>query len=380
MFERHLRRLVRLGLAAVLAISAVALAAPTASADPLETTYATGPRGAVFTLSNASNGNEVLQFFRADNGLLFPVGNVSTGGLGTGAGLGNQGALVPSPDHRWLFAVNAGSDTIASLRVFGSHVRLVDVESSGGDQPISLTVHGHLLYVLNSGGDGSISGLRVGPFGRLFPINGSTRPLSGAGVGPAQISFNPSGKVLAVTEKGSNTISTYVVGANGTTTGPAAQPSSGMTPFGFAFGASGRVYVSEAFGGAAGQSAVSSYDVATDGTFSALSASVPDTQTAACWVVVTRDERFVYTTNTGSASVSSYSIAGDGSLSLLNAAAGATDATPIDVALGGGDRFLYTLNAGGHTISAFTVNADGSLSPMFGISGLPASANGLAAF
>ena len=109
MFERHLRNFARLGLAAALAIFAVWLAAPTASADPLETTHHAGPRGAVFTLSNASNGNEVSQFFRAANGLLFPVGNVSTGGLGTGGGLGNQGALVLSPDHRWLFAVNAGA-------------------------------------------------------------------------------------------------------------------------------------------------------------------------------------------------------------------------------------------------------------------------------
>jgi hypothetical protein len=46
--------------------------------------------------------------------------------------------------------------------------------------------------------------------------------------------------------------------------------------------------------------------------------SVATHQTAACWVVVTEDGRFAYTTNTGSGSISGYEI-DDGALTLLNA-------------------------------------------------------------
>jgi 6-phosphogluconolactonase len=377
MLARFIGRVGRLALAATVA---TAFVAATASASGASENDSRGAAGAVFTLSNAASGNEVLQFFRAANGSLFPAGAVSTGGLGSGGSLGNQGALALSGDHHWLFAVNAGSDTVASLRVGDDGVHLVDVESTRGDLPISVTVHGNLLYVLNAGGTGSIRGLRIGAFGHLSQIHGSSRPLTGSAVAPAQIAFSPNGHVLAVTEKDANKIATYVVKSNGKTAGPKSQVSSGQTPFGFAFGDSGRAYISEAFGGAIGKSAVSSYRVASDGDFSVVSASVPDGQTAACWVVVTDNERFLYTTNTGSASVSSYRIGANGHLSLLHAVAAATDPTPIDLALSRGDRFLYTLNAGGHTIGAYAVGSDGGLSLQFGISGLPASANGLAAF
>ncbi len=184
-----------------------------------------------------------------------------------------------------------------------------------------------------------------------------------------------------VTEKATNTISTYVVEDNGLVRGPRTQPSSGPEPFGFAFSRRGTLVVSEAFGGAAGASAVSSYEVEESGKLEVVSASVGTTQTAACWVVITRDGRFAYTTNTGTATISGYRLSPDGALTLLaaNGVNGTTGAGPIDMALSGSDRFLYNLNSGVGTISAFGVKADGSLTPQAGAVGLPAGANGLAA-
>lgn len=347
---------------------------------------AAGESGAVYTLTNDVNDNAVAIFSRAADGTLTPAGTVSTGGLGTGSGLGNQGALVLNESNRFLFAVNAGSDEISVFRVLRPQgLRLVDVVPSGGDQPISLTVHRRLLYVLNEGGDGNISGFRIRPNGQLTPIADSTRPLSGAGVDPAQIQFSPDGDVLVVTEKNTNLIDTYTVGADGRTSGPTVQPSAGQTPFGFAFGGRNRLFVSEAFGGAADQSAVSSYGVVDDGNLNTLDPSVGTTETAACWVVVTGNNRFVYTTNTGSGSISGYRIAPDGNLTLLDDD-GRTGVTgdgsmPIDAALGGNNRrFLYVLLAGTESIAAFRIEANGSLTPLVGIDGLPDGANGLAAY
>jgi len=138
-----------------------------------------------------------------------------------------------------------------------------------------------------------------------------------------------------------------------------------------------------AFGGAVDQSAVSSYDVDDDGALHTVSASVGTTETAACWVVVTPDGRFVYTTNTGSGSITGYQAGFDGDLTILDAN-GRTGVTgngsaPIDMALSRGGHFLYTLNSGTHSIGAFFVTHTGALVRLPFTGGLPATANGLAA-
>jgi hypothetical protein len=76
--------------------------------------------------------------------------------------------------------------------------------------------------------------------------------------------------------------------------------------------------VSEAFGGAVDASATSSYRLA-GGTLTPVSTSVPTTETAACWAVVTRNGQYAYVTNAGSGTVSGYSVGSDGSLTLLDA-------------------------------------------------------------
>jgi 6-phosphogluconolactonase len=334
---------------------------------------------AVYTLTNDPAGNPVQVFQRAGDGSLTPAGEFATGGTGTGTGLGNQGALVLDGDL--LFAVNPGSDSISSFRVHGSKLELLDTDASGGDQPISLTVDDGLLYVLNEGGTGNISGHTVSRQGTLSPLAGSTQPLSGVGVDPAQVEFDPSGDTLVVTEKNTNLIDTYAVDpATGLASGPSPQPSAGATPFGFAFDRRGHLIVSEAFGGAADASAVSSYGVE-GGIIDPISPSVATTETAACWIVVTKNGRYAYTTNTGSGSISGYSVDHGGALALLDAdgVTASTGPGPIDMALTRSSRVLYALNSGDGTISGFRVGADGSLTSIVGASGLSAAATGLAA-
>jgi 6-phosphogluconolactonase (cycloisomerase 2 family) len=338
--------------------------------------------GAVYTLSNAASGNEVLAFDRSAGGSLVFQGAYATGGQGSGAGLGSQGALALSRDNRWLFAVNAGSNQISIFDVQPDGLVLVDVADSGGTLPISLTNYKNLLYVLNAGGSGNITGFEIGEHGSLSPIAASTQPLSnggaGAAPGPAQISFAPDGSTLIVTEKASNLIVTYPV-EGGVAGAPVAHPSSGMTPFGFEISQRGVLVVSEAFGGAPGASALSSYTVDQDG-LNLVSASVPTTQTAACWVAIFKDGRYAYTTNAGSGSISSYAIDQDGSISLLDPAAGLTGegSSPIDMAFSNNGSFLYALSAAAHTISIFQAQADGSLVSL-GSLDVPAGSVGLAA-
>jgi 6-phosphogluconolactonase (cycloisomerase 2 family) len=337
--------------------------------------------GAIYVLTNDAAHNAVKIFNRAADGTLTPAASVATGGQGTGAGLGSQGALVLSEDNNWLFAVNAGSNEISVFDVESSGLRMADKVASGGSMPISLTAHDDVLYVLNAGSPANITGFRVGKHGHLTPIAHSTQPLSAADPAPAEVSFNPDGDLLVVTEKGTNKIDTYVVDRHGLAAAPVVHNSVGMTPFGFAYGKRNQLIVSEAFGGAPGASAVSSYRADEDSPFTVLSGSVPNGQGAACWVAISHNGRYAYISNTGSGTVSSYSIAHNGTLTLLNAHAGQMGAgsKPADSAFSQNGRFLYVLGEGSFAVSAFQFQSDGSLTPLAGASGLPMSTVGLAA-
>lgn len=339
--------------------------------------------GAVYTLSNATAGNAVVAFDRAPDGTLTPAGTFATGGTGTGGGLGSQGALVLGDDGTALFAVNAGSNEITSFAVREDGLTLLQTVGSGGTRPISLTEHDGVLYVLNAGGTGNITGFNVSERGLLSPLSGSTRTLSSSAAGPAQVEFSPDGRQLVVTEKATNNIDTFAVGKDGVAAAATIHASAGATPFGFAFGKHDQLIVSEAFGGAAGASAVSSYDLSKSGGLETITPSAATGQTASCWVAITKNGRYAYTTNTGSGSISGYSIAKDGALSLLDAdgRTGVTGAgsKPTDLALSNDSHFLYSLNEGTHNISTFAVGADGSLAPVGAASAVPAGAVGLAA-
>jgi len=342
--------------------------------------------GAVYTMSNAAEGNSVLVFDRDLVGKLTPAGEFDTGGLGTGTGLGNQGGLIIDPANRWLFVVNAGSNEVSVFAIGQDDLTLVDRKPSGGDRPVSLTYSRNLLYVLNAGGGvgtaDSITGFSVGADGGLTAIPGSTRPLSGADTGPAQISFNADGDVLVVTEKSTNLIDTFPVDSNGVAGPGNSHTSAGATPFGFAFGKRDQLIVSEAAGGAIDQGSVSSYRLGKDGSLAVISPSVGTTETAACWQIVTNDGRFTYTTNAGSSTISGYRIGFDGSLTLLDND-GRTGNTgkntgPLDMALSNDGRNLYTLNGQSDTIGVFGVKDKGGLAALNSHIDVPAPANGLA--
>jgi 6-phosphogluconolactonase len=306
--------------------------------------------------------------------------------------LDSQGALALSDGRdrdfgdggRRLFAVNAGGNSVSEFAAGREGLALLDTVPSGGVDPVSVTVSDGVLYVLNEGDQtspGNISGFRVDR-GGLAPIPNSTRPLSAASVSAPQISFDRSGEELVVTEEATNLIDTYVVGRDGRARGPQSHPSSGQTPFGFAFTNKDDLIVSEAFGGAANAGALSSYELSPHGALAPISPSVHDDQSAPCWVVTTGNGRLAYTSNTGSGTISAYTVSHHGSLALLAAVAGSTGSgsAPVDIALSREDQFLYALDSGTHAISGFRLSADGTLTPLAdGPTGLPTGATGLLA-
>jgi 6-phosphogluconolactonase len=356
---------------AALALGAIALAASPASAA--------SRAGTVYTSTNATSGNAILAFDRAGDGSLKPAGSFSAGGNGTGSGLGSQGALSLAREGHLLYAVNAGSDSIATFAV-RSHggLDLLGTTPTRGDQPISLAVHRDLLYVLNAG-SGGIAGFTGARDGDLKALAGSDQAI--AGTNPAQIGFAPGGGALIVTDKDSNTIDTFLLDGHGRAGAAHSNPSEGETPFGFDTDRRGHLIVSEAFGGATGASALSSYSLTPSGGLDTISPSVADDETAACWVEVSKNGRFAFTTNTGSGSISSYSVHHDGSLDLRREVAADTGAgsAPTDLAQSRGGRVLLALLPGTHSAASYRVNGHGALRLVDQVGGVPAAATGLAA-
>jgi 6-phosphogluconolactonase len=335
--------------------------------------------GHVYTLNNAVAGNRVMDYVRSANGSLTYSASYASGGNGTGGGLGNQGALVLVKDREILLAVNAGSNSISSFKISDAGLTLVSTISSGGMRPVSLAQHNNLVYVLNGGGTNNISGFHLAMNGMLSAIGGSSRPLTAASTGPAQISFVNEGKVLLVTEKATNKLLTYTVNDQGVPDVVHTLASSSATPFGFAVGRNGNVFVSEAVGGAPGASVLSSYAIGYNGSITLVQGSVGAGQSAACWVVITNNGKFAYTTNTAINNISTFGITNAGAITVSEAISATTEAGPIDASLSSNSKFLYVLNGAGHSVDVFAVASDGSLNHLQTVAGLPVGANGLVA-
>jgi 6-phosphogluconolactonase len=347
---------------AALATAVLGFAAPAMAAD------GNGAQDALYAITNSTTGNGVVYYERAADGTLTWVATYSTRGNGTGAGLGSQGAVALSDDGKLLFAVNAGSNSVSEFVVRKHGLRFLSAFGSNGTLPISVTVRGDVLYVLNAGSR-SITGFKVLGAGGVDAIDGSTQPL--LGTNPAQVGFSPDGSSLLVTEKGSRTIDTFRVDRKGRAQAGVSSPSEGATPFGFAFDALGRAFVSEAAGSA------SSYTIDATGAH-VISPAVATGQGAPCWLVVTPSGRYAYTANAGGGSISGFAIAADGSISLASTTPLGAGSHPLDESVSSDGQFLYVLVDGRHTVGAFRIGADGSLTPLGEVGTLPAGAVGLA--
>jgi len=350
--------------------------------------------GAVFAMTNVTAGNEIVVYSRASDGTLERLNrSVRTRGLGIGVDTDTQGPLRLSNDNRFLYAVNPGSDNITVFEVNGTRLRFLQIMDAG-DQPLSLTISGNLLYVLNGSVAGNgIRGFRISHDGTLTQLPDSFRALSSPIAVPGEVRFSPDGRVILVTHKTTNVLLTpqnaidaFTIGADGYASAmPIRNSSFGLRPFSLAFRNDGRLVVVESFNAAPNVSAASSYQLNPDGTITVISGSVPNGQTDVCWVVITSDGRFAFTANFGSGTISSYSFAPSGTLILLNGSAAFLGdmSQPVDLSLSEDGRFLYQLLRGTGAVAAFRIEDGGSLTSLgVVVGGLPVNdgASGLAAY
>ena len=374
--------------AAALLLAVTAGAAGTANAAaPAVHAVAPAPSGAqrvVFVQTDGLARNQIVAYHRAVDGTLTMAGRYDTAGQGgalKGAvsdRLASQGSLVYDSAHALLYAVNARSNSVSVFGVHGDRLALHGVVGSGGNFPVSLAVHGDLVYALNALGAGELEGYRV-VGGTLRPISGSGRSL---GLGdspspdstflytPGQVGFSPDGSQVIVTTKanGSN-LDVFNVGADGRLSRPVLNRSTAPVPFGFTFDPAGRLVVGEA-----GTSSVSTYTLNTDRTLTPVG-SAADSQAALCWVTPAAGNYYV--TNTGSGTVSGYHIDASGQPTTFTQAS--ADPGPIDLAASADGSFLY-VEAGVHgNVDSYRINTDGTLSTLAAVPALGAGIEGIVA-
>jgi 6-phosphogluconolactonase len=367
------RMIAALGIAALMLVMA------------LSTSSASDVIGHVYVNDNTAGNNTIAGLDRHSDGSLTPTAGspFAAGGKGTGTIVGSQGSLQVSSDGRYLIAADAGSNQISVLRIRpdGTLARVQGSPvDSGGFEPVSIAVHGSLVYVANEGnkatGTGSnYTGFTLNAGGHLRPLPGSTISLSST-ANPGDLLFNSTGTSLIGIEVGTTASSTFLidsflVGRDGRLTAAPGSPflAEAAGPFGSEFSPANptRLYVSNAHGGA-GNGSVSAFAVAGNGALSSIGASpYPDGQTAPCWVEISHDGSYLFTVNTGSTSISSYHINPDGSLSYLTTTAFKSGGgiRPFDARLDPSGAWLYVVDAALDAVSGFAVDG-GSLNELPG--------------
>ena len=365
--------------------------------------------------------NQVAAYSRGEDGVLSLLGVYDTGGVGenirnSGANpLASQDPLIVSKDRRFVFAVNAGSESISSFTINDDYsltpadLNVSTMGSSGAQNPVSLTQYEDILYVVNSGnfvdenGDeltelpqdrnrvnASIIGFRIGDDGSLTEIEGSE--VVGYGANAGSIEFSDTGTDLYITERRTNDIVhirlddgvpvLYDTGEVRTTR----IPSITEQPFGtdlYPVEGGSILLVSEGNNGAPGLGALSSYRIEGNGALTGISLSsgvegdplVTD-HTFGCWVefVETPFGDFAYVSNTPDGVITSFEVGDEGGLTRLEASAGTTGIDGDDTQNGAGVLdaeiaypYLYQVVNNDGRIAQFEIQEDGSLVRMLDV-------------
>jgi 6-phosphogluconolactonase len=346
-----------------------------------------GSASTVFVMTNDAVKNEVLTYQRLVDGRLTLKERFFTGGRGSGGTtdpLQSQGSLTLSQDHNVLFAINSGSGTISSFRLFRGHPVLADQEPTGGSEPVAVAEHNDTVYVLNAGGNGAIVAYRADNLGRLHQIRNSTVFLTATHSGGSSISVSPDGRTLAVIEKVPNNIDTFPIHPDGTLGSVVINHSVTPGVFAAVFTPTGQLIVSENQPGGTDISSISSYTINGDGTVTAVSQSVPTFGDGNCWNAITPNGKYVYVDNSATSTVAGFLVGSHGTLTpiagtiLSSNPAGATN---LDIAVSGDGKFVYTINSGAGSVSIYSINSNGTLNDLGEIDGLPKTVgfNGIAA-
>jgi len=390
--------------------------------------------------------NAIIHYHWSANGTLAEVERPATGGAGSGElspiyhvkrpnDFEGAGSVILTPDRRFLFATNAGDNSVSSFAVDKEgRVTLLDVKptgnpTNGGAKSLAYAPSSRTLFVLHTVGPDHLRLMSVDEKGKLTarPEQYSVNTKDWPNRGPTMVVLSPDGKFLVVATAfdelpsrknpdGSlilwiprpdgtlhvivsnapdpDGIVVFPVGKDGGLGEPSFYDARGAVPFYIAFLHNRPDTFLIGFGVADGL-AMGRIDA--EGKINVgpivkidTSAGLPS---EVCWLAVSPDDRFVFTTNFGYSTISSFRIDGNG-LSIakdpaspkvkgdgtFRAIDGVVSSGPSDSWLTPDGAYLYQIYGNASKLVGYATQRDGSLKEVTSVKIPYNSPEGLAGF
>ena len=360
--------------------------------------------------------NKVIDFRRGDDGILKEAARVSTAGRGSGEfkpvtgqesapnAFEGAGSVIITPDRKYLFATNGGNNTVSAFSITDDGLKLLDTEAtgqavqgrSGTAKSLAYNSATGVLYVLHTFGPDHV---RVMDFkaGNLtarseqYTVN--TRAKTDRL--PTQAVLSPDGRFLLVdilfdrrpgmkpdgspdlavaNEKDKDGLVVFPVLANGSLGRAVFNDAGGKAAFFIRFLPGSSTQFLNAFAASDGV-AVASINKAGKVQTSAVapidaSKGMPS---ELCWIAISGDGKYVYSSNFGLSSVSVYSLngstlrliedhavreEGDGKFASINMV---PTSAPSDSWASADGRNFYQLYPNASKLVSYRIESDGGL-------------------
>ncbi len=402
------------------------------------------PRGGHLYMQTNETRNAVIHFHWSANGTITEVERMPTGGAGTGElspiyhvnrpnDFEGAGSVILTPDRRFLFATNAGDNSVSSFAV-GKEGRLTQLDvkrtgntKSGGAKSLAYAPSSHTLFVLHTFGPDYLRLMSVDNEGHLTtrPERYSVNTMDWNNRCPTMAVLSPDGKFLVVgttfdelptqnpdgsqilwiPHKGAlhviasnapdpDGIVVFHVGGDGALGEPSFYDAGAPSPFYIAFlhNRPDTFVVGYAVG-----NGVSIGKIDANGKIAVSALVGLDTSAGRpselCWLAVSPDDRLVFTTNFGYSTVSSYRIdgnrvsiakdpacpkvPGDGTYRAID---GVVSSGPSDSWLTPDGAYLYQIYGNASKLIGYATRPDGSLAQVTSVRIPYNSPQGLAGF
>jgi 6-phosphogluconolactonase (cycloisomerase 2 family) len=429
--------------ASIVAATVILTAVGSAQAPTTQTKKAAG--GHLYMQTNEVE-NAIIHYQWSANGTLTEVERVATGGAGSGElspiyhinrpnDFEGAGSVILTPDRRFLFATNAGDNSVSSFAVDkAGRLTLQDVKrtgntQSGGAKSLAYAPSSRTLFVVHTFGPDHLRLMSVDGEGKLTPrpepysvntMDWNNRVPTMAVLSPdGKLLFvgttfdelpsrkNPDGSlilwiphkdgalhVIASNAPDPDGIVVFPVGEDGALREPSFYDARGASPFYIAFLHSRPdTFVV----GYAVSNGVSIGKVDTNGKITVSAPVTLDTSAGLpselCWLAVSPNDRWVFTTNFGYSDISSFRIDGD-ALSIakdpaspkvpgdgsFRAIDGVVSSGPSDSWLSPDGAYLYQIYGNASKLVGYATQPDGSLKEITSVKIPYNSPEGLAGF